>query len=389
MMISHLTLKNWRNFQAVDVPLRERQFIVGANASGKSNLLDVFRFLRDIAKGTGGGLQKAIEDRGGVSKLRCLSARRDPEIAIGIWISNSVNDKIPLWGYEIGIKQETAGRRRPRISYERAWKGRRKVLDRPTKRDDKDKERQTQTFLEQTNENQKFREISRFLEQITYLHLVPQFLRRADDFKSKILEDDPFGQGFLTELANAHKNARQGHLNRIQKIVEIAVPQLKKITFEKDKAGNPHLKALYSHWRREAGWQQEDQFSDGTLRLIGLLWSLLNGDSLLLLEEPELSLHAGIVKRLAPLINNMQRKKKRPGKRQVLISTHSPAILSEEGIDGREVLMLQPSDEGTNVQVSSNIQEVRRELINREISVGEAVIPRTEPKDAHRMASFV
>jgi len=389
MMISRLTLKNCRNFQTVDVPLRERQSIVGTNASGKSNLLDVFLFLRYIAMGTGCGLHTYIEHRPAVTKLRCLSARRDPEIAIGIWISNSVNDKIPLWGYEIGIKQETAGRRRPRISYERVWKGKRKVLARPTKRDDKDKERLTQTFLEQTNENQKFREISRFLEQITYLHLVPQFLRRADDFKSKILEDDPFGQGFLTELANAQKNARQGHLNRIQKIVEIAVPQLKKITFEKDKAGNPHLKALYSHWRREAGWQQEDQFSDGTLRLIGLLWSLLNGDSLLLLEEPELSLHAGIVKRLAPLINNMQRKKKRPGKRQVLISTHSPAILSEEGVDGKEVLMLQPSDEGTTVQVSSNIEVVRAELINREISVGEAVIPRTEPKDAHRMASFV
>jgi len=382
-------LKNWRNFQTVDVPLRERQFIVGANASGKSNLLDVFRFLRDIAKGSGGGLQKAIEDRGGVSKLRCLSARRYPEIVIGISIANSADDASPLWRYEIGIKQETAGRRRPRISYERAWEGKKRVLNRPNKRDDKDKERLTQTSLEQTNENQKFREIARFLEQITYLHLVPQFLRRADDFKSKILEDDPFGQGFLTELANTPKKTRQARLNQIQEIVEIAVPQLKKITFEKDKAGNPHLKALYSHWRPKAGWQQEDQFSDGTLRLIGLLWSLINGDSLLLLEEPELSLHAGIVKRLAPLINNMQRKKKRPGKRQVLISTHSPAILSEEGIDGSEVLMLQPSDEGTTVQVSSNIEVVRMELINREISVGEAVIPRTEPKEVHRMASFV
>ncbi|MDD9852741.1 MAG: AAA family ATPase, partial [Deltaproteobacteria bacterium] len=67
MMISRVKLKNWRNFREVDVPLRERQFIVGPNASGKSNLLDAFRFLRDIAKGTGGGLQKAIEDRGGVS----------------------------------------------------------------------------------------------------------------------------------------------------------------------------------------------------------------------------------------------------------------------------------------------------------------------------------
>jgi predicted ATPase len=50
MIVSHLRVKNWRNFQRVSVALRERQFIVGANASGKSNLLDVFRFLRDIAK---------------------------------------------------------------------------------------------------------------------------------------------------------------------------------------------------------------------------------------------------------------------------------------------------------------------------------------------------
>ncbi|MDD9874780.1 MAG: AAA family ATPase, partial [Gammaproteobacteria bacterium] len=83
MIVSRLTLKNWRNFREADVPLRERQFIVGPNASGKSNLLDVFRFLRDIAKSTGGGLQKAIQDRGGLSKVRCLSARRDTEILIG------------------------------------------------------------------------------------------------------------------------------------------------------------------------------------------------------------------------------------------------------------------------------------------------------------------
>ena len=32
--------------------------------------------------------------------------------------------------------------------------------------------------------------------------------------------------------------------------------------------------------------QREDQFSDGALRLVGLLWTLLEGDALLLLEEP-------------------------------------------------------------------------------------------------------
>ena len=69
MIINRLIAKNWRNFQQIDVPLRERQFIVGPNASGKSNLLDILRFLRDIVKVDGGGFQKAVKDRGGVSKI--------------------------------------------------------------------------------------------------------------------------------------------------------------------------------------------------------------------------------------------------------------------------------------------------------------------------------
>ena len=50
MLISKLTLKNWRNFKSIDIDLTERVFIVGANASGKSNLLDAIRFLKDIVK---------------------------------------------------------------------------------------------------------------------------------------------------------------------------------------------------------------------------------------------------------------------------------------------------------------------------------------------------
>ena len=65
MYISNIKLKNWRNFREVDVDLQTRVFIIGSNASGKSNLLDAFRFLRDIVR-LGGGLQEAVTLRGEV-----------------------------------------------------------------------------------------------------------------------------------------------------------------------------------------------------------------------------------------------------------------------------------------------------------------------------------
>lgn len=95
-------LENWRNFTLVDVELQRRVFLVGPNASGKSNLLDVLRFLYDIVS-IGGGFQEAVRKRGGVSKLRCLSARRYSDIVINFHIGDD-EDKA-TWEYELAFNQ--------------------------------------------------------------------------------------------------------------------------------------------------------------------------------------------------------------------------------------------------------------------------------------------
>src|SRR5260370_33720708 len=106
MKFTRIHLENWRNFTQVDVALQQRMFLVGPNASGKSNLLDVFRFLRDLVR-VGGGLEKAIGDRGGVSRLRSLAARRYPEIVIDVQIGEI--DEIAR-RYRIGIVQDNNSR---------------------------------------------------------------------------------------------------------------------------------------------------------------------------------------------------------------------------------------------------------------------------------------
>lgn len=376
MIINRLTVKNWRNFQHINVPLRERQFIVGPNASGKSNLLDIFRFLRDIAKAEGGGFQKAVKDRGGVSKIRCLSAGEDREVAIEIHISDTP-DAPATWRYSIGFRQADRGDCQTHLTYERVWRAGELLLDRPDADDSEDPDRLTQTTLEQTAANAKFREIGRFLRNVNYLHLVPQLIRFGDAIQGKVIEDDPFGQAFLERVASVPPSTRRARLKRIERALKIAVPQFEELAFIRDKrTGHPHLQARYSHWHLNEEWQREDQFSDGVLRLIGLLWALLESDSLVLLEEPELSLNIGIVSKLAPLFARIGR----IHQCQVLVSTHSSTLLTEPCIDGTEVLLLTPAKEGTSVKVSSDIEDIRI-LLENGFTVGEVVLSRTRPKD--------
>ena len=120
MIISKVILKNWRNFKNVDVNLQERVFLVGPNAAGKSKFLDVFRFLKDIARSQGGGLQNAIENRGGLSKIRCLAARESPDVEIEIQLKENTDDKKPLWRYSFGIKQ-TKKDKVPYLTYEKVY----------------------------------------------------------------------------------------------------------------------------------------------------------------------------------------------------------------------------------------------------------------------------
>ncbi len=380
MLVSQLTLKNWRNFTHVSVPLSERVFVIGPNASGKSNFLDALRFVRDIAK-PGGGLQPALAQRGGLSKVRCLYARQKPDVELVFELKNGGDT--PDWKYEIGITQQVRGRRQPILKYERVWNGTEKILDRPDDHDKRDEERRTQTHLEQISANSEFREVSRFFESIRYLHLVPQLLRHPGAFQGLNVHEDPYGRNFLETVAKTSEARRDSRLGTIERVLQEAVPNLKHLKLTKDEAGVPHLEAIYKHWRPNGARQREDQFSDGTLRMIGLFWSLLEGDAPLLLEEPELSLHSEIVKLLPGQLARLQRTKKR----QILVSTHSWDLLSNRGISGNEVIILKPGEEGTEAKLASDDPSVRA-LLTGGLTIAEAALPGTKPAGLGQLQLF-
>ena len=384
MRIEHLTLKNWRNFKSVETAVGNRLLVVGPNASGKSNLLDALRFLRDIAA-VGGGLQHAATVRGGIERVRCLAARNYNHGRVGIKLNLQAADDGPSWVYELHLAAEPRGRRRPIVRWETVSKDGRTIIKRPDNYDYEDPERLTQTALEQVNTNREFRPIAEFLKEVRYLHLVPQIIRDPELGQGR--QDDPFGGDFLVRLAGTANRTRDSRLNRINAALRIAVPQLDDLSLERDDAGKPHLAVRYKHWRHSGAKQSEHDLSDGTLRLIGLLWMIQEKAEkkgcVTLLEEPELSLHTAVVRQLPTILHRAAR----GNRSQVILSTHSTEMLEDPGLGLDEVLILKPGDDGTTAIPATKIRHVES-LRDTDFNLAEILNPETAPADIDRLTAF-
>lgn len=194
---------------------------------------------------------------------------------------------------------------------------------------------------------------------------------------------DPFRSDFLEQVARTPDRTRTARLRKIGEALKVAVPQLQEFQFLRDEVGTPHLRGRYEHWRPQGAWQTEEQFSDGTLRLLGLLWAVLDEAGPLLLEEPELSLHPDVVRFLPQMFARMQR---RTG-RQVLVSSHSADLLRDEGIGLDEVLLLKPDPEGTRVEVAANLTQAKA-LVDGGAPLPDALLPETRPPRPQQLALF-
>jgi len=375
MRFAKLHLENWRNFRNVDVALQERMFFIGANATGKSNLLDVFRFLRDIVR-VGGGLEKAVADRNGIAHVRNISANRNSSVVIDVHLGE---DEKELWRYCLAIGEDHRGFLT--LKEEKVWRSSTLLLDRPTQQDFADSELLRQTHLEQISSNREFRDIATFFDSVRYYHIVPQLVREPERAAGR--KSDPYGGDFLEQIISSPKRLLEPRLRRIQSILNVAVPQLQHLRLDigTDSRGSPHLFGRYGDVQSTVSWHTEADFSDGTLRLIGLLWALLDEGGPLLLEEPELSLHQGIVRRIPGMMAAIQQEHPR----QMLVSTHSDDLLRDEGIAPDEVLILRPTSDGTKVESGLEV-EVVKQLLDAGLTVAEAALPITQPPDVSKLS---
>jgi predicted ATPase len=386
VQVTHIELKNWRNFQLAELDIGPRLFIVGPNAAGKSNFLDAIRFLRDITV-DGGGLQQALKTRGDLSRIRNLAAGafNHGRVKIAVTLGNG-RSKETSWEYALEISTEQRGHRRPVVHSEIVRRNGKVILERPEDLDREDPDRLTQTHLEQVSANGPFRAVADFLATTRYLHLIPQLIREPERGMER--EDDPYGGDFLKQVARTPQRRRTSTLARINRALKIAVPQLDELRLEPDDDGRPHLEARYQHWRKDGARQDERDFSDGTLRLIGLLWVLgeqgTENRGPVLLEEPEMSLHSSIVRLLPTMLSAAQQQ----NSRQIFVSTHASEVLRDEGLGLDEVALLIPSEKGTIAKLASEIADLREEVEELGLSLAESLPARTRPEQLDLLANL-
>ena len=375
MIISNIRLKNWKNFSDVNANCGKRVFLIGPNASGKSNFLDALRFLRDVAQD---GLKRAVDIRGGIKAIRYLSARKPSDVHISI----TLDDR---WEYGLSFtiskKKETVITDEYVVLQEA---GKRKtLLKRPNTDDKNDEMRLTQTALQQVNVNKDFREIYDFLSSIEYRHILPQLVRDPSSFSPSPNKNDPYGRDLISQIWNTSPKKRDARLKHINDALAKAVPQLTNLSIIRDEAtGIPHLSVRYEHWRPNAGYQNESAFSDGTLRLLALLWSIFDATGPLLLEEPELSLHTAIISQLPSIFAKLDRDRKKAF-RQIFVTTHSEEMLSAPGIGANEILRLEPRHEGTTIVEAS---EQEKKLMSEGLNAADVFLPKTRPKGIEQLS---
>src|SRR6266705_2534085 len=70
-MITRLQVRNFKSLREIDLSLGPLNVLVGPNMSGKSNILDVFRFLYQVffPEANAQGISYAVAQRGGISEV--------------------------------------------------------------------------------------------------------------------------------------------------------------------------------------------------------------------------------------------------------------------------------------------------------------------------------
>ena len=315
-MITSIRLVNFKNF--ADETLRVGPFtiLVGANASGKSNIRDAFRFLSGIGRGYTlaeifGGKREAGWNpiRGAMNEIV-----RFGQEAFAIEVGLKLDGKEWYYLSEVGLDGGTGAFNRRE---EKLRKGLETVYD---------KSRAPGLNLEKISHNLEPSELRSLLADVyfalcdvRFLELSPERMREPAFPGATVLGDS--GENLPVVLQEICADPKRKEI-LISWVAELTPMDVTDLEFYTDPSGRVHLWLCEKNGRKVSAYSA----SDGTLRFLAVLAVLLgdNPHGLYFFEEIDTGIHPARLYLLLELIE------KQAAKRgiQVITTTHAPDFLT-------------------------------------------------------------
>ena len=83
MFLKNIKVSNFKSFEYISVDLKRFNVLVGANASGKSNFVSIFSFLKDIVDS---GLDNALSLQGGIDYVRNINLGSSQNLSVELHV---------------------------------------------------------------------------------------------------------------------------------------------------------------------------------------------------------------------------------------------------------------------------------------------------------------
>ncbi len=408
--VTKVWARNFRSIANMSFELDRLTVLAGPNASGKSNVLDVLRFIKDALHFN---LDAAISLRNGMDNIQHrtpegqssdielgLAARDERNgyaVEYGFVLANDPEEGVrvqeefaKIWhdalakqpmlikieeGTVVQPKWQAASQQLPSQLAELAnfgtsdlairgfirlwWELVRSIS--PGVDEDVGPRKRPSYSLEYFRQH---------IVNMRFYHIFPNTIRRPQMSSNVELLDEDAGN--LASVLGALEKKGRSQTIRIREALELLIPGVS--DFKVTSAGEYRVVSLKHSSTQGEAWFDLSQESDGTIRLLALLVALHQGNSLPLmgLEEPELTVHPGVLAVLADLLNAASRHS------QILVTTHSPDLI-DYVTDYRTVEPLRI------VELRDGATVVRRVFNTQAEAVKESLF---SPGELHRMGEL-
>jgi predicted ATPase len=379
-MITHVRARNFKSLRDVDISLGPLNVLVGPNMGGKSNILDLFRFLHECwfpqppSFGPGGALTR----RQGIEEV-LWKGSKDNLLSIAVEFLDPGSPR-RQFRYELEIAAGAGGYstiQKEALALREAGAERQLIVRESDGRWLENSDSSKLAFIQAERSGMELAPpnwegypLKFFAQNWRYHQFVPGVMRQANPMTAGNVLDF-HGSNLSAWLMWLQTRSPQAFA-RIGEVARDVFPEIRELLTWPTQQGTVYLSS------QEQGLLRPTplfHMSDGELAFVAYLSLILAPDELggtfFFIEEPENHLHPKLIETLIALLRQVQQEVAQRGvpPSQIILTTHSPLVLDQMKLE--EILWVEKQQGETKVIRPSDKPHLRKLVEDEELGLGD------------------